>query len=650
MHTRFAVALTLYVLVLLVVMTGTQRLLAVDLLNLAGREYVSTAVTYRSPNPNDFEENLAGIVYSPDVVNVDSNTPRATAVGAVQAIHQLAMRFPGETAAIAEACRVEVAGLGRLNRQVECHLSTMPPCDVRTAPFDPALLRNLLADSGAACRIEPNNGYFALVRSYALFAAKRDREAMSELGRASRCTDWNEHAADARRGQARLLDSLDGGNPYVLDQVLSGSYDVARTIREPARVVIANAIQLERHGDFDDGMRIRRMICRIGALEGARCLTDVGYNDANSLISLAARYPNGDKTKRPSGPRAPQYQEFYKGIFAKYCRKHRYDSDLRDYDIQFGLYQARTSIRNAAAENQGNVLLERGNFDLGRHVCLLLLLGVALWTVAARRLTLQRFARTPSPLPLATACGIGASTAFVAAIGLWFSFGFDGGDQTRMIYGFVPPELYALAFGILAAVFSAVASRVGEARFRASLVGRRVAWVLLAAAASGAIAATAAAPVPVAIGVILLLGAGIVRGDLIDFARFGKAFFAIGAATYAINGLMNVFGSGRLFGDPDSAYSYESTGDMILVALIPALIALVAAIVALVKRQPAASVIVHAWRTTLPWVVCALTLTYACVAVPTVRLNDKLCAQTMQRIDDEPGAMAREVGRTWPGR
>jgi len=147
-------------------------------------------------------------------------------------------------------------------------------------------------------KVDPENAYFPMMRAAELFASGKEEEALKALVKASEKSRWDNYAVAEAVGNLRLFETAFGRMNGVTKAILAESvFDPDLTyLRSAARLAVEKAIELEREGKFDDGLKIRLALIRCGKLmrehKGSRIAPLVGI----SIAYIAAGRPRG---KRP---------------------------------------------------------------------------------------------------------------------------------------------------------------------------------------------------------------------------------------------------------------------------------------------------------------------------------------------------------------
>lgn len=85
--------------------------------------------------------------------------------------------------------------------------SLIPPAAEHLAAYD--------RDAKEGERLDPDNAYFPLMRAVGLFAARRDKEAIEAIERASRKPRWEDYTNEEAEAHLHLLAKAFGRQPAI---------------------------------------------------------------------------------------------------------------------------------------------------------------------------------------------------------------------------------------------------------------------------------------------------------------------------------------------------------------------------------------------------------------------------------------------------
>lgn len=276
---------------------------------------------YRDPNeatlaadhfgPDDFQLQLAAAVWR-HYARINLRDPGARQLSPGQSagdeIRKLKRKFGDNPSIYANAIRHDTYNRIRMNRPVDEQIligstnSAGFPAPVEATKQQ---LDQYLSDCEEGERLEPQNGYFPMLRAAGLYSAHRDREALAELHRASGLTEWQPHYVDEAEGAWRMgvLADGDGGALHQMATQASILYPELALLRQTARIAIANAIKAELAGKREDGLHIRMDVAHCGALMRSEAPCTVGNLVGIAITKTVVSRPGGapilmSKTKR----------------------------------------------------------------------------------------------------------------------------------------------------------------------------------------------------------------------------------------------------------------------------------------------------------------------------------------------------------------
>ncbi len=157
----------------------------------------------------------------------------------------------------------------------------------------------MLADYDNLCargeRLDPKNAFFPTMRAIGLFEAHRDEEAWDALDRSARMTVWNEYTDVEIKCRLKVQRQLEG-DLSAIDKT-NAAFSVLMphyaNIRSMSRLVTNIAIQRERAGDFEGGLKARQGIQRISANMRVNSRSIIGPLVSLAILQVASMRPGG---------------------------------------------------------------------------------------------------------------------------------------------------------------------------------------------------------------------------------------------------------------------------------------------------------------------------------------------------------------------
>lgn len=245
-------------------------------------------------------------------------------------LRPLLPRFGNRPALLAHILRYDTAGRVRIQRSEEWAFA---PAAERPNPasLTPPSAQHLrayeqIAERGE--RVDPENAYFPLMRAIGLFAARRDKEAMEAIRRASRKPRWDDYLWEEKEARLHLV-QVAFGEPLAISQFLNGySVPEAHWLSIPSlgRMVRYLAHTLERRGKAQQAADLR--------LAMLRCASRIRSQSSSSVGSLVALATASVATAVPSPPRSAretevQYRERLQREFLATLRRLGREADAR---------------------------------------------------------------------------------------------------------------------------------------------------------------------------------------------------------------------------------------------------------------------------------------------------------------------------------
>ena len=191
----------------------------------------------------------------------------------VQALHDLAKRYPSNPAIYGTAVLYAMSGSVFCNRSAEEAVLAYTKASASAYKNEPksaspVALATFDSDCLAGERLAPDNAYFYAFRSLGLFAQHRDREAIAELLIAGNKPVYREYWTGEVAGRLKESEARIGGRESIARMCIyySTLFPHLAKIRDLARLSVALAIRDEQRGDFEQGFAIRRACRRLGGL------------------------------------------------------------------------------------------------------------------------------------------------------------------------------------------------------------------------------------------------------------------------------------------------------------------------------------------------------------------------------------------------
>lgn len=181
--------------------------------------------------------------------------------------------FPNSPGLYAHILRLETANDITIRRDTEYetfmngHASqyTATP-DIQTATQDAFI--NFDHDAVAGEQLDPQNGYFPMMRAVGLFAAHRDDEAIIAVRRAAQKPKWDDYTGEETEAVWRLAKQAFGNRSAAIHAILHASVALPhlKELRNVARMTVLKAAHLEKAGKTDEGVALRQAGIECGAL------------------------------------------------------------------------------------------------------------------------------------------------------------------------------------------------------------------------------------------------------------------------------------------------------------------------------------------------------------------------------------------------
>lgn len=331
----------------------------------------------------------------PDDYRVQVGWTLWTPSEAYASMKQLVPRFGDRPALVAHLLRFAVQAGVRLHRPEEALLggARSPALPLPPLPPPPAdLLREFDRFARQGERLDPDNAYFPMMRAMGLFAARRDREAIEALLRASKCTRWDDYCWDETMARIALLHAAFGKVPAIAEEAAATfhTFSHLETLRSLARLAVYMAEKAEREGRKEEGVRIHLALMRCGHLMRVHGSTLIANLVGMAIISMGASLPGG---AHPSPDISPlERMKRTRQRFVQYLRNSGKEAEaqwaereFREMDAQHTLFVQATDVDPSLRRLSYNI----GSWTLSLFLLQWVLSMVMLWAVYAL------LARTP---------------------------------------------------------------------------------------------------------------------------------------------------------------------------------------------------------------------------------------------------------------
>ena len=471
----------------------------------------------------------------------------------------------------------------------------------------PETLASFLDRTAAGERLDPENAYFPVMASVALFAGHRDAEALEALQRAAAKSQWREYYQDQNYGNWRLDEALGQRGAIIrTGRAASQLFPNYAQIRNVARMACYLAMKAEQEGDSERGFLIRHDVLRLGSAmrsQGQLLITNlVGA----AIVRLAMSRPGGS----PAPPRAANAPS---GDVHRTEKDHRVAEAYQAYVTHIGHPEEAAWVREEeAAGSRLRVMLTPEVIGIGLERPLytttnywsagaMLLLNAVWWGLlglAAAGLAGGRWGRSGQPVPVAWKQGMALGVGFLGTVpALACLLGSATTEQMSVSL------VFAVLVGMPVMGLLWLYRSRGNHNLRQSLAGAAVIGLLFPAA------------------IALLTAQGMATGTRLEF--YGPSSQAEQAP--ALLGMI-----GGTLG-------------------LPLLAAVVFAIAGRVLRMPAGISLVRGFRGAAGPMVCLLLLAYGGMVLATTRQEARLEYHLNRNMENEGRFIAELAGKSWPG-
>ncbi len=253
-------------------------------------------------NPNDLDLQIAAATVLP-ITSVESseNPPGSSQKFSykVKRLQKLIPRFADRPAMYAAVLRYSTSGDVRCTREEEKLFLPVSAPDSHN-PMDvahslPSAIEEFDRECAAAEVLDPDNGFFPVMRSIGLFEAHKDAEGISALERAAQCPHWKEYLSDGYNGELTLQSAVSGSQGPLQRAGFAASILLPHlsAIRAVTRLALYEAVQREQAGQLADGLRIRTAVRNVGELMRSESQNLIGTLVGMNIVTLSLMRPAG---------------------------------------------------------------------------------------------------------------------------------------------------------------------------------------------------------------------------------------------------------------------------------------------------------------------------------------------------------------------
>lgn len=487
--------------------------------------------------------------------------------------------------------------------------------------------------AAAGERLDPNNGYFPMLRSTCLFGEHRDKEAMLELHRASLDTDFKEYSRDEVEGLWAVSDAQYGFKNGLSDYYIAGTEPLPElsTIRGGERIAQYKAMQAERSGDVRTGLSIRLDMMRCGDLMRAKSSSAIG-----SLVGIAickmSTYDVGGEVQ----PLSWQHEDYGNAGNSGEPLQVKYYCEYLDRTGYSGLaplvkaeaqssYQANGVIERVLTADVAGNEVKRGLHAIVTAAVLMSAVSILLlsWVVSILLQNWNRLDGLAKPLRIATyTCGL-LACSIISVYCLYQATQVP--DFTGHVEAASDAEIASIgSIGNAEIVISAIAISMsivvsGIAGLRAGKKGLQVVrgWLKVSVCCAAA-------------------------AMVVDVAICEACRCILDVNTFFLNIIS--------FGSDNGVVNWQQLLAMFSAIIGPMLVVVLGGLIVAIKAKlPLLKSILVGIRTSAMPLACVLFIACGSLLMMSVRENDKLNVMAQRSFINDGEYYAKSLGTSWPG-
>ena len=554
---------------------------------------------YAADRPNDYQAQLGA------AMTFLRPLPAGKHLDYAEAVKPLMSRFPDNPSAFANYLRLMCMGRIRLHRDEE-EFPEFNQSRTDTKSKNKPIAqedRDRFAEAAAAGeRLDPGNAYFPMMAALGMFSGHRDSDAYAAMERASNCTAWREYYDDQVYAQWRLADEALGDPSSITRTAIAAAvlFPHLSNFRSVARLVLYQAITLEKEGHFEEALRMRHCLMRCGAIMRAKGQTLICNLVGNAIASIAASRPEGaapiiTDSKMPNEKR----KELALQPYVNYLHKISHDDEAEWVKTEFASQVRFRDITSHGLQTWDVIheLLTVLAWRIGGILLLCSALLTLILGAASAMLGRSRWFKAGKALPAGAVLGVWLAISFTV-----FGIGVALGNKSEFMW-----PLIGTGFAASLVSFLCCGRRIG----------RPAALTFLAS---------------LGFIVLLVLGAVWQIGGIAGLFKVVQGLTAGECGGSAGNDLV-----------PMIAMTYGVTVGVPLITIIGL------AIFSKVCKVPVAIGIVRGMRGLALPIASAMILIYGATTVQTARKDAKLSYNNARWVQHEGKWYAERGGKEWPG-
>ncbi|MCW3096961.1 MAG: hypothetical protein JWL77_2579 [Chthonomonadaceae bacterium] len=266
--------------------------------------------------------------------------------------------FPSNPGLYAHILRMETANDITIRRDTEYETFMNGRASQYTATEDNQTatsdaLTNFDHDAAVGEQLDPQNGYFPMMRAVGLFAAHRDDEAIAAVRRAAQKPKWNDYTGEETAAVWLLAADAFGNRSAAIHTVLSASVSLPhlKQLRNVARMTVFKAAHLEKSGKMEEGIALRQAGIECGALVRTYSIAPRGGYYGAEMSEFQWLRPGGAPPLALAGDMPPdQKNTIRRDAFLTYLKQSGHDAEAARAQTEFDAARRARSILDKSAD------------------------------------------------------------------------------------------------------------------------------------------------------------------------------------------------------------------------------------------------------------------------------------------------------------
>lgn len=276
----------------------------------------------------------------------------------VKRLRLLIPAFPDHAGLYAHILRLETArDIGiRRDTEYETYMngrSSQYTATEDTQPATPDALTNFEHDAVVGEQLDPQNGYFPMMRAIGLFAAHHDDAAVAAVLRAAQKPKWDDYTGEETEAVWRIAKQAFRSRSTVIHAALHASVPLPhfKELRKLARMAAFKAAQMEKAGKMEEGIALRQAGIGCGALVRTFSNTQMGGYYGAEMSEVQWLRPGGAAPIALPGDMPPDKKNaIRRDAFLTFLKQSGHEAEAGRAQTQFEAARSARAILDKSAD------------------------------------------------------------------------------------------------------------------------------------------------------------------------------------------------------------------------------------------------------------------------------------------------------------